>query len=122
MTFDEQLALASAISDGLSGRGVALVKDQSLIIDPLSKVNQEEVVQVVRNYVSKRKDADLFQIEAEGDSIVVHTPDPLARSRGKKDLGVRLPPNVLKCPYCGFITQYEEAYVVHTRAHGAIGL
>lgn len=117
MTFDEQLALASVISDGLSGKGVALVKDASIVIDEMSEVDAREVVQMVKNFVSKRKDANLYEVEAEGNDIEVHTPDPLARSRGRKEAGEVLPPNVLKCPYCLFVTEYKDVYDAHVRAH-----
>ena len=118
MTLDDQLALASAISDGLGGRAVALVKDDKLVLDALSsKVTAGEVAGIVRGFVSKRKDARFYSVEADGGDIVVHTPDPLARSRGRKDTGQLLPDNLQKCPYCGFVTPYQELYDVHMRSH-----
>ena len=119
MAVDEQIALASAISDGLGGRAVALVKDAMIVIDALSgTVPASEVLPLVRDFVSKRKDAQHYSVEQDGDVIVVHTPDPLARSRGRKDTGQLLPPNLLKCPFCSFVTPYQELYFVHVRAHG----
>ena len=118
MTLDDQLALASAISDGLGGRGVALVKDDTLVIDAMSKVSTGEVASVVRDFVSKRKDAKYYSVEVAGDDIAVRTPDPLARSRGRKDTGQLLPDNLLKCPFCPFVTPYQELYNVHLRSHG----
>jgi hypothetical protein len=119
MAVDEQIALASAISDGLGGRAVALVKDAMIVIDALSgRVPASEVLPLVRGFVSKRKDAQHYSVEQDGDVIVVHTPDPLARSRGRKDTGQLLPPNLLKCPFCSFVTPYQELYYVHVRAHG----
>ena len=118
MTLDDQLALASAISDALDGRAVALVKDDKLALDTLSNsVTIGEVVEVVRGFVSKRKDAQYYSVEADGTEVLVHTPDPLARSRGRKDTGQLLPDNLLKCPYCPFVTIYQELYDVHMRSH-----
>ena len=118
MTLDDQLALASAISDGLGGRAVALVKDDRLALDTMSnKVPVEEVVRVVKGFVSKRKDATYYSVEADGDEVKVHTPDPLARSRGRKDTGQLLPDNLKKCPFCPFVTPYQELYDVHLRSH-----
>ncbi len=118
MGLDEQLALAAAISDGLGGKGVALVRDSKVVIDELSKVTAVEVAAVVRAFVAKRKDAGRYSVEASGDEISVHTPDPLSRSRGRKDTGELLPPNLLKCPFCNFVTPYGELYNVHVRSHG----
>ncbi|MDE1854170.1 MAG: hypothetical protein KGI38_10575 [Thaumarchaeota archaeon] len=36
----------------------------------------------MRSFVSKRKEAQHYSIEEKGGCIVVHTPDPLVRSRG----------------------------------------
>ena len=118
MDLDQQLALASAVSDGLEGRGVALVKDDKVVIDQLSKVSVEEVAVIARSFVSKREDSSHYSVEEDGDVITVHTPDPLARSRGRKDTGELLPKNLLKCPFCSFVTPYEELYNVHLRSHG----
>jgi hypothetical protein len=120
MDLDVQLALASAVSDGLNGRGMALVKDDKIVIDELSKVSASDVALIVRAFVSKRSDPSHYSVEVDGDSIVVHTPDPLSRSRGRKDTGELLPPNVLKCPFCSFITPYQEMYNVHIRSHGFV--
>ena len=120
MTLDDQLALASAISEGLSGRGMALVKDSKVVLDPLAKVSTGEVLGIVKAFISKRKDAQHYSVEEDGDDIMVHTPDPLARSRGRKDPGQLLPPNLLKCPFagCGFVTPYQELLTIHVRSHG----
>ena len=121
MTFDDQLALASAISDGLGGRAVALVKDDKLMVDSISgTVAIAEVIGIVKGFVSKRKDAEFYSVAADGDDVEVHTPDPLARSRGRKDSGERLPDNLMKCPWCGFVTPFEEMYTVHVRSHGFV--
>ena len=117
MTLDDQLALASAISDGLAGKGEALIKDSKVVVDAISKVDAGEVVRIVQGWVSKRKDAGHYSVESDGDRVVVRTPDPLARSRGRKDTGQLLPDNLLKCPYCAFVTPYQELYDVHMRSH-----
>jgi hypothetical protein len=119
MSVDEQIALASAISDGLGGRAVALVKDTKVVLDSLSgQISADDVLALVRSFVSKRKDAQVYSVEVVGDEITVHTPDPLSRSRGRRDTGQLLPPNLLKCPFCSFVTPYQELFYVHVRAHG----
>ncbi|MDG6991273.1 MAG: hypothetical protein JRM99_07645, partial [Nitrososphaerota archaeon] len=60
MTFDEQLALASALSDGLGGRAVALVKDDKIVFDELSNVSTDEVLRLTRAFVARKKDASLY--------------------------------------------------------------
>ena len=121
MTLDDQLALAAAISDGLEGRGVALVKDDKIVLDTMANtITPGEVISIVRAFVSRRKDSQHYTIDSKGDDILVHTPDPLARSRGRKDSGQWLPDNLLKCPWsgCGFVTPYQELYNIHVRSHG----
>jgi len=119
LTVDEQIALASAISDGLGGRGMALVKDAKVVLDTISgNVSTGDVLALVRNFVTRRKDAESYSVETKGDEIIVHTPDPLARSRGRRDTGQLLPPNLLKCPFCSFVTPYQEYYNIHVRSHG----
>jgi hypothetical protein len=121
MTLDDQLAMAAAISDGLEGRGVALVKDDKIVLDSMeNKISTDEVLSIVKAFVSKRKDSQHYSVYSKGDDIVVHTPDPLVRSRGRKDSGQWLPDNLLKCPWsgCGFVTPYPELYNIHVRSHG----
>jgi hypothetical protein len=121
MTLDDQLAMAAAISDGLEGRGVALVKDDKIVLDSMENtISTDEVLSIVRAFVSKRKDSQHYSVDSKGDDIMVHTPDPLVRSRGRKDSGQWLPDNLLKCPWsgCGFVTPYPELYSIHVRSHG----
>ena len=121
MTVDEQIALASAISDGLGGRGMAVVKDTEIVIDTISgKFSVSDVLALVNDFVSRRREARNYSVGSEGDEIIVHTPDPLARSRGRRDTGQLLPPNLLKCPFCNFVTPYQELYNVHVRSHGFV--
>jgi hypothetical protein len=49
-------------------------------------------------------------------TLVVHSADPVAASQ--KRTTEKLPPNLFKCPFCSFVTPYEELYTVHTRLHG----
>jgi len=65
--------------------------------------------------VSHRIDAGRYSIERDGDRIIVHSPDPVAAPRGRRQN--ELPPNLKKWPYCAFVTTYEELYTVHVRAH-----
>ena len=117
LTADEQLALAGAITEGLQGKAIALVKDASVVLDATSTdLDVSEVEAVVRRFISRRKDADQYSVDMEGDVLVIHSPDPLARGRARR-MG-DLPDNVLKCPFCPFVTPYQEAYNVHFRSHG----
>ena len=117
MTVDEQLALSGAITEGLAGRAVALEDGTKIVLDTVSgKVPPQEVATMIRGFFSKRKDQGGYSLDVDGDKMVVHTPDPLARSRGRQHPG--LPDNVYQCPFCGYVTPYEEVYVVHYRSHG----
>jgi len=119
LTIDEQLALASALSDELQGGAVALLRDEDIVFDVIGgkEVDEGRVMAVVREFVGRRKEGDHYGVELKGDRLIVHSADPLARSRGRRKQG--LPPNILKCPACNFVTPYEEALVVHLRSHYA---
>ncbi len=120
LTVDEQLALAGAISEGLQGGGVAFVKDSSIVVDSAGEreVDLTGVHVIVERFISKRKDSKYYSVSTEGERITVHSADPLARSRGRKHPS--MPENILQCPYCPFVTPYQEAYNVHVRSHGLI--
>ena len=118
ITLDEQLALASAISDGLRGKAVALIRDDRIVIDSAGKEKTEpsEVEAIARFFVSRRKDGQHYSVEREGESFAIHSPDPLVRARGRKK--AQLPGNLSQCPFCPFVTPYQELYIIHVRSHG----
>ncbi|MBI3858717.1 MAG: hypothetical protein HY296_00540 [Thaumarchaeota archaeon] len=117
MSTDEEIALASTISDGLEGVALGLIRNGEIVIDPFpgSEPDYNRVLEIVRGFVSRRKRPEDYGIEEDGETITVHPPVPLPRKRVRNPQV--LPPNLLKCPYCAFVTPYEEMYVVHTRAH-----
>jgi hypothetical protein len=120
LSVDEQLALASALSDEFQGRVIALVRDEDIVFDSItgSPPNDAEVERVVRSFIGRRKEAEHYSLTRNGEVLIVHSADPLARARGRRSVG--LPPNLLQCPFCGFVTPYQEAYDVHLRSHGAM--
>jgi hypothetical protein len=120
LMMDEELALVSAISDSLKGRGIALVNGEKIVFDSFGEgqLDEREVELVVSEFVAHRKGGEFYSVERVGDSLVVHSADPVAASRRRPT--EKLPPNLLKCPFCPFVTPYQEMYVVHTRSHGFI--
>lgn len=118
LTMDEELALASSISDSLKGRGIALVNGDKIVLDSFGEgeLDEKAVEAVVSEFVAHRKGHEFYSVERNGDSIVVHSADPVAAA-GRRPTE-KLPPNLLKCPFCSFVTPYQELYVVHTRSHG----
>jgi len=121
LTADEQLALAGEITEALGGKGIALPKGRMIVFDPLEGggVDDRAVEEAVRDFLSRRKDSSRYSAERKGGKLVVHSPDPVAAGRSANL--ERLPPNLLKCPFCPFITTYEELYIVHCRSHGFVG-
>jgi len=117
LSSDEKLALASEISDSLEGKALALVNMDSIVLDELTDehIPLERLESIVKGFVSRRKDGEHYSIELDGDAIVVHSADPVAASHRKREN--TLPPNIMQCPYCSYVTQYREEYTVHTRAH-----
>ncbi len=83
---DEELALASSISDSMEGTAVALIRDGEIVIDVFEadKVSVVLVAGLVKDFVSRRKDSSLYSVESEGDKVVVHSPDPLVGTRRRK--------------------------------------
>ena len=117
LSADEKLALASQISDRLGGTAIVLVKGEDIVFDQLSgeKPDPSVVKDAVIHFISRRKKAEDYSVEVIGERIVVHSADPIAAMRKKRQK--QLPPNLQQCPFCGFVTPYEELYTVHLRAH-----
>jgi hypothetical protein len=118
LSADEKLALAAQISDDMSGSVFALVKGTNIVLDALTREKPElsEVKAVVADFISRRKDGSDYSMDVSGDQITVHSADPVAALRKRRQN--ELPPNLKQCPYCAFVTEYEELYTVHVRAHG----
>ncbi|MBI3841314.1 MAG: hypothetical protein HY297_05130 [Thaumarchaeota archaeon] len=118
LTADEKLALAAEISDSTAGKAVALVKGSSIAIDDFSGEAQslERVAGLVADFLARRAKPDLYSFETMGDTIFIHSPDPIAALHGRRQN--QLPDNIKQCPFCGFVTPYDEEYTVHVRAHG----
>jgi hypothetical protein len=117
LSADEKLALASQISDSLEGVAVALVKGEDIVLDQLTdeKVEPSMVKNAVESFIWHRDDAGHFSVEVAGDRVIVHSADP-ASAMSKKE-HYRLPPNLKQCPYCSFISEYDEEMTVHVRTH-----
>lgn len=118
LTPDELYALAGAITESLGGSGMAVLKGRKIVLDDLtgSPLDETKVYDAVVGFIARRRDAANYSVEKEGERIVVHSPDPIAAAHAKR--AGQLPPNLFKCPFCPFVTPYEEAYVVHYRSHG----
>ena len=120
LSADEQLALASAISDVLQGRGIALTRDKDIVIDPIMGPLPDfaEIEAIVRRFIGKRHESSHYSVESLGDMLVIHSPDPIKAAHGRRP--ALLPDNLMKCPLCGFVSPYEELYNVHLRSHGFV--
>ncbi len=115
-----KLALASAISDGLHGSGIALLRGNDIVIDRLSEreVGIAELQSVVKSYFSSRNDAPNYHIEGKGDSIVVRSIEPVTEQERKTPN--ELPPGLIQCPVCGFVTNSQGKYDAHIRMHDIV--
>jgi len=112
-----KLALAEAISGGLGGSGVALLDGDYVAIDTLSgpEIGAVRIRSLVGSYLSSRSDASVYHLEEKGDSIIVHSSAPV--SAREKRVVESLPPGLLQCPDCGYLTTSEEKYEDHLRMH-----
>lgn len=117
LTKGEQLALASAISEGLEGVGVALIKGDEIVVDQLTarRVEVGSIMPVVSMFVSKRRDSLLYSLDVSDDVITLHSPDPIAARSSRSSS--RPPPNVFQCPACGLMLPSQERYDDHMRMH-----
>ena len=95
LSADEKLALASQISDRLGGAAIALVKGEDIVLDQLSaeKPDPSVVKAAVIHFISRRKKAEDYSVEVIGERIVVHSADPIAAMRKKRQK--RLPPSTV---------------------------
>jgi hypothetical protein len=122
LSSDEKLALAFEISDLLEGRALALVKQESIVLDQLGdeRLDVEVLRPIVGDFLSRRKDAAHYSFDVHGQKIVVHSADPVAalRNRGERTL----PGNLLQCPFCWFVTQYEGELALHMKSHQNLAL
>lgn len=120
LTSDEELALTAELTEALKGKGMAFVKGRVIVFDDFgpSPLDEGAIESAVRDFISRRKDAQHYSCERRSDTLVVHSPDPIAAAKRRKPKG--LPPNVYQCPFCPFITPYQELYVVHYRSHGFV--
>ena len=86
LSTDEQLALASAISDVFQGRVVALTRGKDIVIDTLlgTPPEPEEVEAIVRRFIGKRHYSAHYSVERKGDFFTVHSPDPIAGAQGRR--------------------------------------
>jgi hypothetical protein len=117
LSADEKLALAGKISDDLDGAAIALVKDESIVLDVFAEEPPDAslVRGAVEEFIARRKDGAHYSIEVTGERIVVHSADPVAAMKKKPQNN--LPPNVMMCHYCPFITEHQEELTVHERTH-----
>jgi hypothetical protein len=120
LSANEKLALASQLSDKLEGVAVALVKGEDIVFDALSDERPEPSVvkDSVTDFISRRTDAAHYAVEVAGERIVIHSADPVSAMRKKKQN--QLPPNIKQCSFCGFVTQYDDLLMLHTRLHGSV--
>lgn len=109
-----KLALAVAISDGLTGSGVALLKGDDIMIDGVSDPKPANVRSLVESFFSKRKDASDYSLEGSGESIVVRYAGLIPTDRR---VITRLPRGLFQCPVCGVIMKSQGVYDAHVRVH-----
>ena len=110
---ETKLAMAEAISKGLSGTGVALLDGDYVAIDTLSgpDISPERIRSILTSYISERKDASMYRGESDGKHIVVHSTRPA--SRQDKLVEDRLPPGLFQWEVCWFVMTSEDVYVVY---------
>ncbi|MDV3277497.1 MAG: hypothetical protein LYZ69_03400 [Nitrososphaerales archaeon] len=115
LTANEKLVLASKISERLAGSALALSRGDDLVVDQLNdgELEPDAVLSIVKEFISKAEGPG-YSLEQVKGRIVVHSPKPADRRSKRKN---QLPPNLKQCPFCPFITPYDEAYTVHLRAH-----
>jgi hypothetical protein len=115
-----RLALAEAISEGLGGKGIALLDGSEIAIDTLSgpEVPAEHLGNLVQSFISKQKDASVYHVEVYSKSVMVHSSVPVPEN--EKRVQEKLPPGLLQCPVCGYVTTSQDLYENHLRIHDLI--
>jgi hypothetical protein len=80
---DEELASASASSDSLKREGIALVNGEKIVFDSfgVGQLDEKVVESVISGFVAHRKEHELYSVERAGDSLVIHSADPVSAAR-----------------------------------------
>jgi hypothetical protein len=110
---DQVLALATYIGDRSDGVAVPLVKNDRIVFDEIvpGGLDLDATARSVGEFITEN---DLgCTLTVENEVVVVHSPILRKRSKNMNTL----PPGLLQCPYCSYVTQYQEELTVHTRAH-----
>ncbi len=119
---ETKLIIARAISEGLEGTGIAFLKGDHIAIDTLSgpEIRSDRVQSILQSLVSGWKDASAYSVETPSSGqIVVHTSLPVS-PKEKHVVDERLPPGLLHCTVCGYVTTSEDKYRNHLRIHDLI--
>jgi hypothetical protein len=110
---DQILSLATYLGDRNEGEVIPLVKNDRIVLDEVvpGGLDLDATVRSVGEFISENDLGCTFTVEKE--TVVVHSPVLRKRSKNLNEL----PPGLLQCPYCSYVTEYQEELTVHTRAH-----
>ena len=113
-----KVELAGYISERLEGSAIALVQTEDIIIDWISDPQQEssaQVISIMRSFLDAKNLSRQFTLDSYQDfiSILRGAGTPVSKNPKKPNL----PPNLLQCAHCGYVTSNEMAYRFHERLH-----
>ncbi|MEM1584424.1 MAG: hypothetical protein QXF28_07820 [Nitrososphaerota archaeon] len=92
---------------------VPIIKNNEIVLDDSSSsrpLSVEEALQYVRRSLERLKTKYRY-IYVKRETICV---EDLEGEEKKYE------PPLLFCPFCGYVTQYEEIYWIHVKSHGVI--
>lgn len=106
--------LAAGIAEELASLEVVpIIKNNEIMLDDSSSkrtVSVEEALSYVRRSLEKSRTKYRY-LYVKGETIYVEDLEGEEKTSE---------PPLLFCPFCGYVTQYEEIYWIHVKSHGVI--
>ena len=116
-----KVELAGYISEKLEGAAIALVQSTDIVIDWLSDSPQyrgpDQIISIIRSFLAAENLSAQYELDSFEDFIGINPRGGIRASKKTPTKQPGLPPNVLRCAHCGYITSDEFALRLHERLH-----
>jgi len=116
-----KVELAGYISEKLEGGAIALVQSGDIVIDWLSESPQYrssvQIISLIQSFLTTKDLSGEYELNSFEDFIGIHLRGGIQIPKRSARKQPDLPPNVLRCAHCGYVTSDESALRLHERLH-----